>query len=95
MSREQERIRKKLEKNPVAECNKIQKKFGAMVIFKISLRILRLPKLNHIYLKNLHQQNIIIITQDQQHYFSQKQQLYQYMFHICHKVYLVLHSKTK
>ncbi len=27
MSREQERIRKKLEKNPVAECNKIQKRF--------------------------------------------------------------------
>ena len=26
MSREQERIRKNLEKNPVAECNKIQKK---------------------------------------------------------------------
>ena len=27
MSREQERIRKKLEKNPIMECNKIQKKF--------------------------------------------------------------------
>ena len=27
MSREQERIRKKLEKNPILECNKIQKKF--------------------------------------------------------------------
>ena len=27
MSREQDRIRKKLEKNPVAECNKIQKRF--------------------------------------------------------------------
>ena len=27
MSREQERIRKKLENNPVVECNKIQKKF--------------------------------------------------------------------
>lgn len=26
MNREQERIRKNLEKNPVAECNKIQKK---------------------------------------------------------------------
>ena len=27
MSREEERVRKKLEKNPVVECNKIQKKF--------------------------------------------------------------------
>ena len=27
MSREQERIRKRLEKNPIVECNKIQKKF--------------------------------------------------------------------
>ena len=27
MSREQERIRKKLENNPIVECNKIQKKF--------------------------------------------------------------------
>ena len=27
MSREQERIRKSLEKNPVVECNKIQKKY--------------------------------------------------------------------
>ena len=27
MSREEERARKKLEKNPVVECNKIQKKF--------------------------------------------------------------------
>lgn len=26
MNREQERIRKNLEKNPVAECNKLQKK---------------------------------------------------------------------
>lgn len=27
MSREQERIRKKLENNPIAECNKIQNRF--------------------------------------------------------------------
>ena len=27
MSREQERIKKKLENNPIVECNKIQKKF--------------------------------------------------------------------
>ena len=27
MSREQERIRKKLENNPIVECNKIQKKY--------------------------------------------------------------------
>ena len=27
MSREQERIKKKLEKNPIVECNKIQTKF--------------------------------------------------------------------
>ena len=27
MSREQDRIKKKLEKNPIIECNKIQQKF--------------------------------------------------------------------
>lgn len=27
MSREQERVKKKLEKNPIIECNKVQKRF--------------------------------------------------------------------
>ena len=36
MSREQERIRKNLEKNPVAECNKIQKKYYPMLFEKFA-----------------------------------------------------------
>ena len=36
MNREQERIRKNLEKNPVAECNKIQKKYYPMLFEKFA-----------------------------------------------------------
>lgn len=36
MSREQESIRKKLEKNPVAECNKIQKRFYPGLLSKFA-----------------------------------------------------------
>ena len=35
MSREQERIRKKLENNPIAECNKIQNRF-CLELFSIT-----------------------------------------------------------
>ena len=37
MNREQERIRKNLEKNPVAECNKIQKKYYPMLFEKFAV----------------------------------------------------------
>lgn len=36
LNREQERIRKNLEKNPVAECNKIQKKYYPMLFEKFA-----------------------------------------------------------
>ena len=36
MNREQERIRKYLEKNPVAECNKLQKKYYPMLFEKFA-----------------------------------------------------------
>lgn len=36
MNREQERVRKNLEKNPVAECNKIQKKYYPMLFEKFA-----------------------------------------------------------
>ena len=36
MNREQERIRKNLEKNPVAECNKFQKKYYPMLFEKFA-----------------------------------------------------------
>ena len=36
MNREQERIRKNLEKNPVAECNKIQRKYYPMLFEKFA-----------------------------------------------------------
>ena len=49
MSREQERIRKKLEKNPVAECNKIQKQFYPGVFSKFA------------EVKDLHHQSYILI----------------------------------
>lgn len=39
MSREQERIRKKLENNPIAECNKIQNRFCPELFSIISLCI--------------------------------------------------------
>ena len=36
MSREQERIRKKLEQNPIVECNRIQRKFYPTLFSKFS-----------------------------------------------------------
>lgn len=36
MSRKQERAKKKLEKNPIAECNKIQKKYYPELFAKFS-----------------------------------------------------------
>lgn len=36
MSREQDRIRKKLENNPVVECNKIQKRFYPQLFSKFA-----------------------------------------------------------
>ena len=41
MSREQDRIRKKLENNPIAECNKIQNRFCSELCTTKVLQVFR------------------------------------------------------